>query len=155
MAPYILYTTGQHQRLPRHLLAQQISPAAFIFNCLGSKTSRCHKAKRCSSEHQHQDGIIPFQLSAFTLSLNELIRRFAGSRPVCLLCVATTTHFSPHQTWSVPLQYDCAISPLPMEFRFYFIFLLKKFFEKPKMIKLIFAWRFLIKSKQLPATKFA
>lgn len=29
-----------------------------------------------------------FHLSAFTLVLNELIRRFAGSRPVCLLCAS-------------------------------------------------------------------
>lgn len=108
IAPYILYRTGQHQRLPRHLLAQQIRRAAFIFNCLGSKTSRCHKERHCCSKGQEQDGIIPFNLSAFTLSLNELIRRYAGPEPVCLLCVAAPTHLplplQPHQACSISLR---------------------------------------------------
>lgn len=86
IAPYILYRTGHHQRLPRHLQAQQIKRAVFIFNCLGSEMSCCYKDRYCYSMGCEQDGIIPFNLSAFTLLLNELIRRYgalAQSQFVC------------------------------------------------------------------------
>lgn len=138
MAPYILYTTGQHQRLPRHLLARQISPAAFIFNCsLGSATSRCRKARSCGSERQQQDGIIPFHLSAFTLSLNELIRRYAGSWPVALLCAATTTHL----TKPGPFLYVRAVRLTHFKSESdLFIFKSRSCLKKGKIIKSIFLW---------------
>lgn len=124
MATYILYTTGQHQRLPRHLLAQQISRPPFIFNCLGSTTSRRHKARHCCEQ---QDGIISFHLSAFTLLLNELIRRFAGSEPVCSLRVAVTSHLL-CSTKPGPFHYIRAapFSRLKSKLDLIYLFLIKK-----------------------------